>query len=121
MTKELQVLAQERGRLLERIAQQRRVLSVQLIPLQKAVNAGDRALALGRDWWQFVHVHRAAITLIAGVVGSVFIVLRPARFVRLLGRGVALWRSGRSIQAMWLFLPGSLWATAFNTIRQRYF
>ena len=121
MAKELQVLAQERGRLLERIAQQRRVLSVQLIPLQKAVNAGDRALASGRNSWQFVRVHRAAIALIAGVVGSVFIVLRPRRALVLLGRGFALWRGWRSIQAMGLFLPGSLWATAFNTIRQRYF
>ncbi len=121
MTKELQALAQERGRLLERIAHQRALFSVQLIPLQKAANTGDRALALGRDSWEFVRLHRAAIALLAGVVGSVFIVLRPRRFLGLLTRGFALWRSWRSIQAMGLFLPGSLWATAFNTIRQRYF
>ena len=121
MTSELQVLAQERGRLLERISHQRRVLSVQLIPLQKAANTGDRAVASARNAWEFVRLHRAAIALIAGVFGSVFVVLKPKRFLGLVGRGFALWRSWRSIQAMGLFLPGSLWATAFNTIRQRYF
>lgn len=121
MTKELQALAQERGRLMERIAHQRALLSVQLVPLQKAVSTGDRALAVGRNSWEFVRLHRAAIALVAGVVASVFVVIRPGRSLRLLGRGFALWRSWRSLQAMGLFLPGSLWATAFNTIRQRYF
>lgn len=121
MTSQLQVLALERGRLLERIACQRRVLGVQLVPLQKAANTGDRAVALGRNSWEYVRLHRAAIALIAGVIGAVFVVVRPRRFLGLLTRGFALWRSWRSIQAMGLFLPGSLWATAFNTIRQRYF
>jgi YqjK-like protein len=121
MTKEQQLLAQERGRLMERIAHQRVVFSVQLVPLQRALNTGDRAIAVGRSGWQFVRVHRAAIALVAGVVGSVFVVLKPGRAVRLARRGFVLWRSWRSMQAMGLFLPGSLWATAFNTIRQRYF
>jgi hypothetical protein len=121
MTKDLQQLAEARGRLVERIAHQRRVLCTELVPLQKALATGDRAIALGRSSWQFVCVHRAAIALIGGVVASVFVVFRPGRALRLAQRSFVLWRSWRSMQAMGLFLPGSLWATAFNTIRQRYF
>lgn len=121
MTKDLRQLAEERGRLVERIVHQRVVLSTQLQPLQKALTTGDRAIALGQSSWQFVRAHRAVIALIGGVVATVFMVLRPGRALRLAQRGFVLWRSWRSVQAMGLFLPGSLWATAFNTIRQRYF
>lgn len=121
MTNELQLLAQKRGRLLERIAHQRGTLSAQFVPVQRAVDKADRAVATARSFWQYVRIHRAAIVLIAGAVGSVFVLVKPRRSLRLLRRGFVLWRSWRAMQSMGVFVPSSLWATAFNTIRQRYF
>ena len=90
MTDELQLLAQKRGRLLERIANQRALLRVQIIPVQKTAGRADRAVVVAQGTWQYLRAHRAGIALIAGVAGSVFVILRPGRTFRLLRRGFVL-------------------------------
>ena len=121
MSNELQLLTHKRGQLLERIAHQRAMFSQQWIPVGQAVEKGDRAIASGKSAWQYVQVHRSALVLAAGAVCAVLVVLRPGRTFRLLSRGFVLWRSWRAMQSGGSLVPTSLWATAFNTIRHRYF
>lgn len=120
MTKDLQLLAQERGQLLERIAHQRGVLSLQVVPVQNVIGRGERAIASARSVGQYLSLHRGAVVLLAGVVSAVMVVLRPRRSLRLLQRGFVIWRSWRAMRAMGLFVPGSPLGTVVNTIRQRY-
>ena len=96
------------------------MFSQQWIPLGRAVEKGDRAIASGKSAWQYVQVHRSALVLIVGALSAAFVVLRPGRTFRLLSRGFVLWRSWRAIQSGRSLVPTSLWATAFNTIRHRY-
>ena len=121
MSKSIEQLAHERGRLLERIAHQRNVLSMQFLPVQKAAAASDRAIATTRSFGHYVSDHRAVIGLGATALAALFVVFRPGAFWRLLRRGFVLWRSWRALQAMGLFVPGTPWGAVVNTIRHRYF
>ena len=121
MSKSIEQLAHERGRLLERVAHQRHMLIEQFVPLQKAAAAGDRAIATTRSFGQYLSNHRAVIGMAVTVLGVLFVVFRPGTFWRLLRRSFVLWRSWRALQAMGLFVPGTPWGAVVNTIRHRYF
>lgn len=118
---QLQLLAEQRGRLLERIAQQRSVLQVQWEPLQQAADRGERALAAVRSARGYVQAHRATFALAVAVACAALVLVKPGKSFRLLKSGFVLWRSWRALQAGPVFVPGSLWGTAFNLVRSRFF
>lgn len=100
-------LHQQRGRLQERIAQQRARLRQQLAPLQGALalpqrilNAKQEGMALARKY-----------PLVVGGVIVALVVLRPRGVLRWAGRALGAWRTWRSVSAM---VPGFLW----NQLRQ---
>lgn len=117
---QLHLLAEQRGRLLERIAQQRAVLQVQWAPLQRTADQGDRVIAAARGAQRYVQAHRATFTLALAVTCAAFVLVKPGRSFRLLKRGFVVWRGWRALQSAQVFVPGSLWATAFNLIRRRF-
>ena len=117
---QLQALAEQRGRLLERIAQQRRVLQVQWEPVQRAANKGDRVVAAARNAQRYMQAHRATLTLVLGVTCAVLVLVRPRRSFRLLKRGFLLWRGWRAVQAVQHVVPSSRWSTAFDFIRRQF-
>ena len=98
-------LHQQRGRLLERIAEQRNTLSRQLEPLQGVLNisdrVSDRAARLVQDGKGFVQQYPLAI---AAVVAAV-VLLKPRTVLRWTQRGIAAWRTWRSVQTL---VPGFL-------------
>ena len=118
---QLQALAEQRGRLLERIAQQRGVLQLHWEPVQRAASKGDRALAAARDAQRYAQAHRAAITLVLAVACSVIVVAKPRRSFRLFKRGLLLWRSWRAVQAVQNAVPSSRWGAVFDLIRRQLF
>lgn len=118
---QLQQLAEQRGRLLERIAQQRGVLQMQWEPVQHAASRGERALAAARDAQRYVQANRAALTLILAVACSVLVVVKPGRSFRLFKRGFLLWRGWRAMQAVQNAVPSSRWGAVFDLIRRQFF
>lgn len=94
-------LQQQRGRLIERIAQQRAALARELAPLKAACGAADAALATARSAFhhttEFVRRHPAA----AAGLAAALLAFRPRRTVRWLGRALFAWRSWRSLRS-WL-------------------
>ena len=120
MSKSIELLAHERGRLLERIAHQRSELGLQFIPVQKVADKGDRAIATVRSAGHYLQAHRAAVVLLAGVAATLWVVVKPGRAWRLARRGFVVWRSWRAMRAMGLFVPGTLWGSLLHTLRQRY-
>lgn len=97
MQTRLSELQLQRGRLLERIAQQRRLVALQVQPIARSLQVGDRLADLVSECKRFVLQHPLAVT--AAVV--VVIVLRPAGAWRLASRGLVVWRT-------WTALRGSL-------------
>ncbi len=89
----------QRGRLLERIDQQRRTLAVQVQPVSRALHVGDRLA----DWFaqcrQFALQYPLAVAAAVGIV----IVLRPAVVLRWSRRGLLAWRTWGAVRAA---LPG---------------
>lgn len=117
---QLQLLAEQRGRLLERITQQRAVLQVQWAPLQRTADQGDRVIAAARGAQRYVQAHRATFTLAFAVICAAFVLVKPRHTFRLLKSGFVVWRGWRALQLAQVFVPGSLWATAFNLIRRQF-
>ena len=117
---QLQALAEQRGRLLERIAQQRAQLQIQWVPVQRAASKGDRALAAARDAQRYVQAHRAALTLVLGVTCAVLVLVKPGRSFRLLKRGFLLWRGWRAVQAVQHVVPSSRWSAIVELIRRQF-
>jgi hypothetical protein len=102
MAKSLIELHREQGRLLERIAGQRRALQLQLQPLVQLNGTGEqlraqavRALALARQ-------HATALTML----GVGLVLLRPRLAWRWARRGWWAWRSWRKVS---VWLPAGLW------------
>ena len=116
-----QALAEQRGRLLERIAQQRAELQVQWLPVQRAASKADRAVATVRDAQRYVQAHRSTFTLLISVTCAALFLVKPGRSFRLLKRGFLLWRGWRALQAMQNVVPGSRWGAVFDLIRRQFF
>lgn len=87
-------LALQRGRLLERIATQRRQLGEDLQPLGAALRAGDRAMAGVQAGAAYVKAHPRSVALLAGVL----LLWRPRRAWRWLKRGFVVWRAWRALR-----------------------
>ncbi|MDP2064400.1 MAG: YqjK family protein [Burkholderiaceae bacterium] len=107
MPKSLTELHEERGRLRERIAAQRSVLSRQMAPVQQVLALGDRAVQAGRDAADTLLKHPMALAVVVGALLAV----RPKSLWRWGGRGVVLWRGWRWVNR---WLPGVLdrWLTS---------
>jgi len=90
MTSRALELAQKRGRLQERIAQQRALIAAQMAPVASALATADRTLAIGRAGIAFVKRNPLQV----GVAFAVMAILRPRR----------MWRWGRRA-----FLAWGLW------------
>ncbi|MEW6415510.1 MAG: YqjK family protein [Pseudomonadota bacterium] len=100
MSKSLAELHQERGRLRERIAQQRATLAREVAPLARACDTIDAVRALARDTAR--RVNRLASehpALVAGIA-ALFFALRPRRTLRWIGRGMFLWRGWRNVRRL---------------------
>lgn len=86
----------QRGRLLERIATQRDTLSRQIVPLQRALNVGDRIARLADAGKTFVLQHPLAVAAALGTV----LVLRPGRTLRWARRALMAWRTWTALRAV---------------------
>ena len=118
---QMQVLAEQRGRLLERIAQQRAALQVHWVPVHLALTKGDRAVAAAARARLYVQAHRATFTLALAVTCAALVLVKPGRSLRLLKSGFMLWRGWRMVQSTQVFVPGSLLGTVLRLIRRRVF
>lgn len=105
-------LHQQRGRLLERVAVQRNMLSRQLAPLQGLLNVGDRAARVAQDGKAFALQHPWAI---AAVVAAV-VIFKPRSVLRWAKRGLSAWRAWHSLQVL---VPGFLTNLFRNLPRSR--
>lgn len=94
MNQELIDLAIKRGRLLERIDSERRLLRQQLQPVADVMRTTDRALAAVRRVGAFVRQHPEVVT---GVV-VVVVVMKPNRVWRWSKRGFFVWRTWRLVR-----------------------
>jgi hypothetical protein len=117
---ELQLLAEQRGRLLERIAQQRVALQVQWEPLQQTASKADRVLAATAAVRRYIQAHRRAFTLTFSVTCGVLMLIKPVRSWRLLKSGFVLWRGWRAVQSAQMFVPGSFWGAVLKLARRRF-
>jgi hypothetical protein len=89
----------QRGRLLERIALQRAVLSQELEPVQQALAKADLVVAGVNAGVGYVKRHPALAAL--GV--AVLFVLQGRRVLRLARRGFFLWKAWQSLRERILF------------------
>jgi hypothetical protein len=117
---QLQLLAEQRGRLLERIAQQRVVLQVQWEPLQQAASKADRVLAATAAVRRYIQAHRRAFTLSLSVTCVALMLIKPGRSWRLLKSGFVVWRGWRAVQSAQMFVPGSFWGAVLKLVRRRF-
>ncbi|MCB2039589.1 MAG: hypothetical protein H6929_21405 [Rhodoferax sp.] len=85
----------QRGRLLERIAHQRRALADQSQPVAHVLHVGDRLAEVVAQGKVFVLRHPLAV---AAVVGAL-VVLRPAGVWRWSRRGFFAWRTWTAMRA----------------------
>lgn len=99
MQQRLIELQLQRGRLLERIANQRHVMAVQARPVARALHVGDRMSSFADQCKLFALQHPLAV---AGVVAAV-VVLRPASVMRWTSRGLFAWRTWANLRTA---LPG---------------
>lgn len=95
MNKRLVANAIQRGRLLERIAVQRRELAAELQPLGAALQATDRTLFKLRSGVDYVKAHPATFSALF----VVFLLLKPRRVWRWTQRGVVAWRTWQLVRA----------------------
>lgn len=101
MQERLIELQLQRGRLLERIAQQRRTLAVQTRPVTRALHVGDRLVdGFDRCKW-FALQHPLTVTAVVGAL----VILRPATVMRWARRGFIAWRTWGAMRTA---LPGFL-------------
>ena len=96
MQQRLIELHQQRGRLLERISVQRNALSQHLVPLDRALDVGDRMASMVQDTKAFVLRHPLAI---AAVVVTI-VVLKPGTVLRWSQRGLLAWRTWRTVRPL---------------------
>ena len=86
-------LAVERGRLLERISNQRQMLRRELQPVGNALHGADRAVATVRKGSRYIKDHPEMV----GVGVAVLIVVQPRRVWRWSKRAFFAWRSWRML------------------------
>lgn len=84
-----------RGRLLERIAAQRRELAEELQPLGAALQATDRGLSRLRSGVDYVRAHPATFA----AAFAILLLLKPRRVWRWTQRGIIAWRTWRVLRA----------------------
>ena len=101
-------LHQQRGRLQERIAQQRAALRQQSAPLQGVLALPQRILRIQQEGIAFARQHPLAV----GGVILALVVLRPRFVLRWTRRAVAAWRTWRTVSGL---IPGLVW----NRLRPR--
>jgi hypothetical protein len=94
MNQQLIDLAVQRGRLLERISNQRQQLGQQLLPLGSTLRTADRAVTAIRNGSTYVKQHPEVVT----VAVAVLVVLQPRRVWRWTRRGFFAWRSWRMLR-----------------------
>lgn len=95
MNQELLDLAVERGRLIERISNQRQRLADELQPVGNALQTADRALATVRQGRDYVKQHPEIVAV--GV--ALLIVMQPRRVWRWSKRGFFAWRTWRMLRS----------------------
>lgn len=91
-SKSLADLERERGRLLERIAGQRRQLPVQLAPVAQLLQLGDKVVQTVHAGRDFVRRHPWAV----GAFGALMVLRRPRSIGRWAKRGLFIWRGWRT-------------------------
>ncbi|MFM2035159.1 MAG: hypothetical protein RL459_424 [Pseudomonadota bacterium] len=91
----------QRGRLLERISQQRDHLARQIAPLAQAVSTVEHLLERARANLQHIQQHPQP----ALVAAAMFVLFGPKRAWRHARRGLLLWRSWRWLRG-WLGRAG---------------
>ena len=96
MQQRLIELHQQRGRLLERIATQRGELALQVEPLGRMFELGERVAGLAREVRAFALRHPVAVAAAAGAL----VLLRPRAVLRWSGRGLLAWRTWRSVRPL---------------------
>lgn len=89
-------LHHQRGRLVERIASQRRALTQQLVPLQKTFNVTDRVSRLVQSGKALMQ--RYPLWVVAAVAAVVL--LKPRTLWRWTQRSLLAWRTWRSISRL---------------------
>jgi hypothetical protein len=106
MEKRLIELHLQRGRLIERIAQQRSALARELAPFRIACDTTDLVVAAARDAARFVQRHPVGVAAFAAAL----VAMRPRRAWRWLKRGVFIWRGWRALHGglarLWQESPG---------------
>lgn len=96
-------LQRQRGRLQERIAQQRLALADQLKPALEAERLAQRGLQAGQQGLNYLKTQPWAAALLVAAVA----LLRPRRIWRGLRWGIWIWRRYRSLRQM---VPAALWS-----------
>ena len=113
MNKQLSALKLERGRLQERIAQQRTTLVLDLLPLTPVGIAATRVLAAGQAGVSLVRRN----PLLVWATLAVVLALRPKGLWRLAKTGLVVWRGSRALLAM---LPAPTLSLLYQFVLQRF-
>lgn len=103
----------ERGRLQERIAQQRTTLALDLLPLRPVVITAGRVMAAGRAGVGFVRSN----PLLMRATLAVVLALRPKGLWRLAKTGLVVWRGSRALFAI---LPAPTLSALYQLVLQRF-
>lgn len=103
MTPKLIELHRQRGRLQERIAQQRTAVAVQLKPVLDAERLAQRSLNVASDAVQQLKAHPWPLALAVAALA----LAKPRRVWRGLRLGVWVWRRYRNLRD---WVPASVWA-----------
>lgn len=96
MQQRLIELHEQRGRLLERIVDQRATLARQLLPVQDALRIGDRASSALQEVKQFL-LRNSMATSIALLSALLF---KPRTVWRWSRRGFIAWRTWRGVHTL---------------------
>ena len=113
MNRHLLKLHLERGRLQERIAQQRVELAVQLMPLKRASGTVSRMMALAQDGVECVRKNPLQVSAALAMV----VVLRPKSTWRLLHTGLQVWRGWSMLRVL---IPETVSSPIYKFIWQRF-
>ncbi|MEO8546217.1 MAG: YqjK family protein [Burkholderiaceae bacterium] len=95
MQQRLIELQLQRGRLLDKIANQRAMLARQARPLTGMLHLGDRVSEIARECKRTALEHPLTLALAIGVV----VVVRPRTVLRWVRRGFVAWRSWGTIRS----------------------
>ena len=113
MNRHLLKLHLERGRLQERIAQQRVELAVQLMPLKRASGTVSRMMALAQDSFDYVRKN----PLQASAVLALAVVVRPKKTWQLLQTSLQVWRGWSVLRVL---IPETMSSPLYKFVWQRF-